>query len=338
MRRLIGTIVVAVLVAGCGGKHGAPTVTVAQADAAEKHFDAVDDLAHRTGNAAGLAAIETCTAAQTDSARTAADNAIGAIGAVADPAHTSTRDAVEIPVANGFPQQFLYVEHYVVPSAHFDALSLNVFTRASATAPWKLCDYPNLFTGQRLPTFATSATDILRATVNKGLQAKADHALGLLATWMTQRSTAEVSPPTGLIVPIGECGASDPQCNPDGTFDPYNPSAVGGTEPLVVTRSTDPVFLYPTTDGGALVIADLTMVEHHVRGVSPLVQDAKRTQFATVVPPGSYSAVQVHDVFQVALEVAADGSAKEVGETWDAASATETPATQVSPLASVTNA
>lgn len=283
-------------------------VSKAQAAAIERHYDGVFEQDSIHSQTAGLAAVETCGALASDQPFYAARRAIHFQSAV------KLSDEIDSPAdfvaanAGGYPQHFLYIEHYRQPRFHFDAESLNVFTRASAGAPWRLCSYPNLFTGVALPRLATVAKNVAAPSGPKAATSAA-HELGVLAGYLTRRSTAKVAPPKGLVVPFARCPAKYPACNPAGIPDTYFTPTPGVADSYRATVASEPVFTFPLVGGGTLAIGSLRVVDTNTAtGNSYLEQDAARSYWNVLVVAGRHHSVQTTDLLTVALEISASGT------------------------------
>ena len=300
-------------------------VTAAQAAAVERHFDAVAEASYETNKATGVAAAETCSTGQGELADLAGRRSANRQSGFTPGFSKDTALGWVQPEGAAYPQQFLYEERYVQAKQHFDAKSMNVFTRASAAAPWKICLYPNLYSGVPLPAFATVAKNVVPAQSAKTASAAA-HALGTLATYLTERSAAKIAQPAGLTVPFGACPTATPSCNPPGYADPYFPPFVRVADRYRASVSKDPVFTYPLRDGGTLVIGSLLTTDRNTAlDSSYLQQDATRSAWNVLVPPGEYHSVTVNDVVDVVLELSPAGAARLIGSEDHDLSAATTP-------------
>jgi hypothetical protein len=221
-------------------------------------------------------------------------------------AFTLTNPEVFVPRRPSTPAYFL--ARYTVKAGNVPPIrQLAVFAQESATAPWKVDVFVNLVpdglvAGGRLPEVAVDGgyTDSVSAGEDAGWKFS-PAALGpYLASFLNGDSSSNVfasGPVTSQLVRTQKHNAEKATASKLRLTYSFGPSDY-------------PSYSFRTRDKGALTLFTLELEERVVAddGAPALRQDASRTTFGGLLPPGEYQEVRTQYLIPVAAHVPPRGS------------------------------
>ncbi len=236
----------------------------------------------------------------------------------ADPLEAGTDNpqllATVIPAGPDKPQYFLAIKHFSHKADHYTGTSLQSFVRAAGSKAWRLCGYPFLFDGVKVPAFGAA---VVPSVTDPATRSRAAAALAKLAKLMTARAKNEKAPvPAGLKVPFAESCTGSP-CNRKGFWNQHLKADAHDSVSRVFTAA-QPLHLFRMADGRTLALGVLT-AQSQFRITSRdyfFTQNSSRSNWGEQVAPGEFQALTATDLVQVALEITPAGVATVIGDNY----------------------
>ncbi len=288
--------------------HGTTIITVADAQAQVRHYEAVESQAYTKRDPALSATVEAGSAVKVDAAYLAAQSQSTA---PPPPPWQTDQLTVYVPYQSTYPAQFL--AHVVTESPiQQPSASLLLFVKATASAAWKVVSA--LTYEQNTPPPDVSLDDAGYATLLSAAQAArlpvpADHLSQAYTSMLTANlgsgAVASVRPFAPGPLTTGKILSDHQSVAP----------AAGVSQHVAITYAPVPAdtpAVYRLSNGGALVLFNSSETDAYVATNGSLDQNPTRTSYSAVIPAGSYSSIKVQGLAMNAAVEAANPSSTAV--------------------------